>query len=162
MFARGLPPKPPILNVIGVISLVWSLTTVLGVFVGILVLLGLGAGSWLLGPVAGAVGSFFSLLGILWLVGASILSVILFLAGWRTLQGDPYGIRLHRGWAWISLILDALGLLISGGLHAGSWWGVLYAVGVLYVTRTPEVLGYIASVEGGWIAKPAAPIDRDF
>lgn len=162
MFETRLPPKPAILNVIGIISVLWSLTTVLGVFVGVLVLLGLGAGSWLLGPAAGAVGSLLGLLGILWLIGASILSVILFLAGWRTLWGDPSGVRLHRNWAWISLVLDAVGLLISGGLYVGSWWGVLYAVGVLYVTRTPEVLQYVAALEGGWLVKPAQSLDPDF
>ncbi|WP_435016854.1 hypothetical protein TA3x_004435 [Tundrisphaera sp. TA3] len=161
MFDR-LPPKPGVLNLIGVISLLWSLTTVLGVVVGILVLIGLSAGSWLLGPVAGAVGSLLGVLGILWLIAASILSVMLFMAGWRTLQGDPSGIRLHRTWAWISLVLDAVGLLISGGLYVGSWWGVLYAVGVLYVTRTPEVLAYLDVIEGRGYLKPTAPFDRDF
>src|SRR3954466_14551999 len=118
MFPRSFPPKPGILTFLGVVSLLWSVTTVLGVIVGIVVSLGLGAGSWLLGPVAGAFGSLLSLAVIAWLVLASLLSILLFQAGWRTLQGDPSGIALHRIWAWISLVLDALALLTTGGLHA--------------------------------------------
>ncbi len=162
MFPRSFPPKPGILTFIGVVSLLWSVTTVLGVLVGIVVSVGIGAGSWLLGPVAGAFGSLLGLAAIVWLLGASLLSILLFQAGWRTLQGDPSGIALHRVWAWISLVLDAFALLTTGGLHAGSWWGVVYAVGVLYATRLPEVQAYAAHVEGAPHAKAPAPLDPDF
>jgi hypothetical protein len=162
MFAPTYPPRPGVLTFIGVVSLLWSITTVLGVIVGIIVSIGIGAGSWLLGPIAGAFGSLLGLMAIVWLVGASLLSILLFQAGWRTLKGDPSGIALHRIWAWISLVLDALALLTTGGLHAGSWWGVIYAVGVLYATRLPEVEAYVASQQGGPFTKPTAPFDREF
>ena len=157
-----LPPKPGVLKFIAVVSLLWSVTTFLAVVVGLVLVLALGAGSWLLGPAAGAVGSVLGILAILWLIGSSLLSLLLFFAGWKTWRGDPEGIRLHRLWAGISLVLDVLALLTTGGLHAGSWWGVVYAAGVLYATRMPEVLAYVAAVEGRSFAKPMAPVDRDF
>ncbi len=77
-----------------------------------------------------------------WMVVSSILSILLFQAGWKTLPRQPAGIRLHRLWAWISLTLDAVLLLLTGGTAAHSWAAILYAVGVLYVTGLPEVRAY--------------------
>ena len=135
-------PRPGLLTLIGVVSLIWSSMTLIGSVVATFFLLLAGAGSWLLGPLAGAVGTAVVALVVAWMAASSILSILLFNAGWKTLKGDPAGIRLHRLWAWISLALDVIGLLGSGGTAPNSWTGVVYAIAVLYITSTPEVLSY--------------------
>ncbi len=147
--------RPGILTVLGVVSLIWSATALVGLVVGALVLVAVGGGSWLLGPVAGAVGTLVGLLMFGWMVASSLLSILLFRAGWKTLRDDPDGIRLHRLWAWISLALDALLVLVSGGSAITSWAAVFYAVGVLYVTGSPEVRAYFGL--DGRYEKPAKP-----
>ena len=49
------------------------------------------------------------------------------------------GVSLHRAWAWTSLALDAFALLFSGGLAANGYFGLIYAVAVLYCTTPREV-----------------------
>jgi len=142
MSARAFGPRPSVLTLIGWVSLIWSALSLAGVFVGIFLFAVVGAGSWLGGPVVGALGSLIGLVAIAWLVVGSCLSLFLLSAGWRTLADDPSGVDRHRTWAWISLVLDAVALLLSGGLWASSWWGVIYALFVLHATNRPEVHAY--------------------
>jgi len=135
-------PRPGLLTFIGIVSLIWSSLTLIGSVVTALVLLLVGAGSWLLSPLAGAIGTLVVTLVVLWMAASSILSILLFNAGWKTLKDDPAGIRLHRLWAWISLALDVIGLLGSGGTAPNSWTGVVYAIAVLIITSSPEVMSY--------------------
>ncbi|WP_435006204.1 hypothetical protein P12x_003832 [Tundrisphaera lichenicola] len=145
------PPRysrPGLLTFIGIVSLIWSSVTLIGSVGAVLALLLVGAGSWLLGPLAGAVGTFVVVLAVLWLTASSFLSILLFLAGWKTIHDDPGGIHLHRLWAWISLALDAVALLASVGTAPNSWTGIAYAIGVLYVTSRPDVLAYYGFYPG--------------
>jgi hypothetical protein len=135
-------PRPGLLTFIGIVSLIWSSMTLVGSVVAAFLLLIVGAGSWFLGPLAGAVGTLVVTLVVLWMAASSILSILLFNAGWKTLKDDPAGIRLHRLWAWISLALDVIALIGSGGTAPNSWTGVAYAIAVLYITSSPEVLSY--------------------
>jgi hypothetical protein len=134
--------RPGLLTFIGVVSLIWSSLSLVGVAVGTILSLALGGGSWLGGPAVGAIGSAIALVVILWLVASSLLSILLFVAGLRTLRDDPSGLGLHRLWAWISLVLSVLTLLGSGR-SSSSWAGLAYAVTVLYVTGLPEVRAYV-------------------
>ena len=134
--------RPGLLTFIGIVSLIWASLSLIRVAIGTVLSLALGGGSWLGGPTVGAIGSSIALLVIFWLFVSSILSVLLFVAGLRTLRDDPSGISLHRLWAWISLILTVLSLLGSGR-SSSSWVSLAYAVTVLYVTGLPEVRAYV-------------------
>ena len=144
----------------GVVSLIWSSLSLVGVVVGGILAFVLGTASWLGGPFVGAVGSAVALLAIGWMVVSSILSILLFQAGLKTLRDDPAGLRLHRLWAWINLALAVLGVLASGR-SSYSWAVLFYAVGVLYITGLSEVRAYYyggldhgkpvkAGKPGGW------------
>jgi hypothetical protein len=124
------------------VSLIWSSMTLIGSVVTAILLLFVGAGSWFLGPLAGAVGTLVVTLVVIWMAASSILSILLFNAGWKTLKDDPAGIRLHRLWAWISLALDLIALIGSGGTAPNSWTGVGYAVAVLIITSSSDVIAY--------------------
>ena len=132
-------PRPAIATFFGVVSLIWATITLSGTLLGIVIFAVVGAGSWLAGPLVGAIGSAISVVVILYLILASLLSFVLLRAGWLTMQGDPRGIDLLRLWAWISLVLDALSLLLSGGLAANGYFGLVYAVAVLYYTTPLEI-----------------------
>src|SRR3954452_614149 len=108
MYPNDQRPRPGLLTFIGIVSLIWSSMTLVGSVVMVFVLFLVGAGSWFLGPVAGAVGTLLVTLVCLWMVASSILSILLFQAGLKTLRDDPAGLRLHRLWAWISLALDVV------------------------------------------------------
>ncbi len=157
------PPRPGILLFLGLVSLIWSALTLVGGLVIAGIALAVGLGSWLGGPIAGAVGSILGLVVAGWIVLSSILSLLLFVAGWRTLRGDPSGIALHRTWAWISLALDAVALLASAGASPTNWGGLIYALIVLYAINLPEV---VAHAHGGGPAvgpgKPPAWDDERF
>ena len=131
--------RPPIATVFGVVSLLWGGATLAGslLWIGLFALI--GAGSWLGGPVVGLVGTAIGVVGSIYLVLASLLSFVLLAAGWYTLQGDMRGVSLHRTWAWTSLVLDAFALLFSGGLAANGYFGLIYAIAVLYCTTPREV-----------------------
>jgi hypothetical protein len=131
--------RPPIATVFGVVSLLWGVATLGGSLLWIGVFALIGAGSWLAGPVAGVLGTAVGVVGSIYLVLASLLSFILLAAGWYTLQGDMRGVSLHRTWAWTSIILDAFALLFSGGLAANGYFGLIYAIAVLYCTTPREV-----------------------
>ncbi len=155
-----LRPRPGLLTFIGVVSLIWSSMTLLGSVGAAVLFLVLGAGSWFFGLIAGAVGTVVAALVFLWLAASSILAILLFQAGWKTLKDDPDGIRLHRLWAWISLGLDIVGLLASGGTAPNSWTGILYAGAVLYITSQPEVLAYSGQVALAGPKEPGAWTDE--
>ncbi len=157
--------RPGILTFLGVVSLVWSSLSLVGVVLGIVLFAVFGMAGWLGGPVAGAVTMLIGALAILWMVASSFLSFLLARAGWRTLHDDPSGIRLHRTWAWISLALDAVGLLLSGGTLPNSWVGISYALLVLHVTNLHDVQLYQSRLTAGpwaWAGKPYVADDEAF
>ncbi len=118
--------------------MIWSLCTLGSSLILLLICSLVGVGSWLGGPIVGALGTALSVAVAIYLVFSSFLSFVLLSAGWLTLRGDPSGITLHRTWAWISLVLDALTLLMTGGLSPG-WFGLVYAISVLHFTSPREV-----------------------
>jgi len=141
-YYRYEPPRPGILTLIMIISFLWSGLSVLRFVLWAIFALIIGVGSWFFGPVVGAVGSMAGLLGIGLMLAFSILSLLLFAAAWHTAKGDPAGRSLHQTWAWINIIMDGFALILTGGLSPMAWWGLLYAVGVLYVMSQPEVRAY--------------------
>ena len=141
---------------IGVVSLVWSSLSLIRLVAGGCSGSRIGAESWLGGPYTGIAGSVVALLAFAWLVASSILSILLFQAGLKTLRDDPAGVRLHRLWAWISLALALLGVL-SSGRSSYSWSTLFYAVGVLYVTGLPEIRAYYGEFGPGKPLKAGKP-----
>jgi hypothetical protein len=148
---KGRPYRPGVVTLLGVISLAWSSLTFLGAMFAILAAMLFGAGSWLLGPVAGAVGTVVGGLMVLLILAHSVLAILLFCGGWNTLVGAPSGRELLRLWAWISLVLDGLTLVVTGGLSPTSWWGLIYALAVIVVTDWPEVRAYFEPRD--WVAR---------
>jgi hypothetical protein len=161
-YYRDEPPRPGIVTVVGIISLVWSSLTVLRVIAWALVVSVLGFASWFLGPAVGAFGSLVGMLAILLMILHSLLSLLLFLAGWNTLRGDPSGRSLHQTWAWINIILDGLALLFSHGIAPGSWLGLAYAIALILIMDQPEVRAYFdhRSLPPGY--KPEGVVDDRF
>ena len=95
---------------------------------------------------------------------SSSMSFMLLWAGWLILRGDRGGVPLLRLWAWISLIFDAVTLLVSGGTAPTSWGALLYAFAVLYFTR-PQDLDHRWTIPGessSYAAKPKFTGDPDF
>jgi len=119
-----------------------SVVNVLWMIVVLLVLTGVTAFSWLGGPVVGAVGTVFASVLFLLALARCCLSVLLFMAGWRTWQGHPSGVSLHTTWAWITIALDVVNLMITSGLSPASWWGLAYAGFVLFVMSQSDVRAY--------------------
>jgi hypothetical protein len=149
-------PRPGLLTLIGVVSLIWSLLSLVGVAIAAVLSLVLGLGSWLGGPYVGLVGTVVALIAFLWMVASSILSILLFQAGLKTLRDDSAGVRLHRLWAWISLAIAVFTVLAPGRASSYSWFGLFYAVGVLYVTGLPEVRAYFGEIPLKRSGKPEA------
>lgn len=156
-------PQPTIAKFFGVVSLFWALSTLGGVLLGMGLFLVIGVGGWLVNPIVGAVGSAIGVVAIGYLLLSSFLSFLLLSAGWKTLQGDPRGISQHRTWAWLSIVLDAVSLLVSGGIAANGYFGLIYAVAVLYFTTPREIhLRWEAQPAGSPYVKPTMPGDSDF
>lgn len=156
------PARPGVLNLIAVVSLLWS---VLGVIWFLFVLfagLGVSILSWLGGPVAGAVGTTVGLAIVLIAGLKSLLSLLLFVAGVKTWGGDPAGRSLHTTWAWIIVVVDALDLLLTGGMDPSAWWGLIYAGLVLYFMNQPDVVQYFEGrgLHGGMGKPPGLDLDR--
>jgi hypothetical protein len=151
--------RPGILTFLGIVSLIWSTMTLVGTVVGVVLCLLVGAGSWFGGTVVGTIGTIVATLVLLWLVACSILSILLFKAGLDTLRDDPAGIHLHRLWAFISLALDLVGLMATGGMAANSWTGLIYAGAVLYLTNLPEVRAYYGVAPRAAPGKPPVWVD---
>src|SRR5438309_9960151 len=82
-------PRPGLLTFIGIVSLIWSSLTLIGSVVTALILLLVGAGSWFLGPLAGAVGTLVVTLVVLWRAASPSLRLSLSNAGSQTLMDDP-------------------------------------------------------------------------
>jgi hypothetical protein len=133
--------RPGLLTLIGVVSLIWASTRLFGV----LFTLFFNSASWAWGVQAGLDGIAIGALLLLGMIGSSGMSVLLGLAGWRTLKDDPASVQLHRIWGWISLALALLGAL-SSGRSVYSWALLAYSVGVIYVVGRPEVRAWAGEV----------------
>lgn len=134
--------RPGVLNLIAVVSFVLSGANVLWLIgVGLLMALA-GALSWLGGPIVGAIGTA-AVVVVLILIGAQfLLSILLFSAGWQTWKGRPGGRSRHKTWAWITVGLDLLTLLFTGGIDPGAWTRLIYAVVLIYVLDQREIRDY--------------------
>lgn len=153
-------PRPGILNLITFVSLIWSVAGVIWFLLVLLAALGISVLSWLGGPIAGAVGTMVGL-GIVVVSGLkSLLSLVLFVAAVKTWSGEPEGRSLHKLWAWITLVLDALDLLLTAGLDPGAWWGLVYAGLLIYLLDQPDMVAYFEGRLPDGRGKPMA-IDAD-
>lgn len=160
MMSRYYPSRPASLTLVIVLGFLWSGLTVIRVIAWSFLALFLGAGSWLLGPVPGVFGSLFSLFIIALMLCFSALSILLFLAAWNSVQGNPAGRDLFRLWAWINIVLDALLLVFTTGLSPAAWFGLALAACVLYVTNEPAVRAYFAGVVPPGSGKPSGLSDE--
>ena len=157
-------PRPSIATFFGITSLIWGIFMLGWVLVVIGFAILIGGGSWLGGPVLGLLGTAIGAIVALYCLLSSSMSFMLLWAGWLILRGDPGGIKLLRLWAWLSLIFDALTLLFSFGTAPTSWGALLYAVAVLYFTRTEEI-DHRWTVDNGpspYQGKPKFTVDPDF
>jgi hypothetical protein len=136
--------KPTILSLITLISFLLSVFDVAWFVITTAALLGMAAFSFLGGPIAGGAVTF--IVGIVLAISfvRFFLSLLLFKAAWSTWQGSPDGRVYHRRWAWITIALDLLALMLTAGMSPASWWGLIYAIAVLYVMDLPEVRAYFA------------------
>ena len=156
--------RPAIATFFGLTSLLWAIFMLGWVFVVVVFALLIGGMSWLGGPVVGAVGTAIGAVIAVYCVLSSLLSFLLLWAGWLILRGDPRGVTLLRTWAWISLIYDAVILLMSGGFTPTSWGAMLYAVAILYLTRPVEIDQRWIDPDGRspYHGKPKFTTDPDF
>jgi hypothetical protein len=155
--------RPGSASFLGFVSVIYSGLALLGLVVGVLFVSLFGAAGWLLGPGIGVVASGFGALMIGMMALFSILSLLLCRAGFLTLADDPRGISLLRLWAWLRIGLDVLTLLFSGGAAITSWWGLAYAIVVLYVTSWPEIqIWYGRAGHDHRMVKPAGFDDDGF
>lgn len=156
------PKRPAVLTLVAVVSFLWSGLNVLLVILGMFFSLILGAGSWILGPAVGVVGSFIGMVVIVLIILSSLMSILLFMAALHTWQGDLAGRSLHRIWAFINVLISGLALLFSGGHARISWWGLVYALSVLYVMGLPEVVAYFNRQGIGSAFKSGGVLDDEF
>jgi hypothetical protein len=154
--------KPGSVTAIGLISLVWSLISLVGFGALALAAIGLSTLSWLGGPVFGVVGLALGMVLMILAGLKSMLSLLLFVAAWRTLEGRPSGRSLHRAWAWTILVVDALDLIFTGGMDPTAWWGLAYAFTVLFVTDQPEARAFFDRDRLGWSVPRKVRFDTDF
>jgi hypothetical protein len=147
-------PRPGILNLITIISFFISVLDVLGFLCGLSVALGFATLSWLLGPVGGLIGAFVGSVLVLAAFVRSFLSLVLFSAAWNTWAGLPTGRSHHLLWAWLTIILDLIDLLLTWGWNPATWWGLVYAVCLIYVMDLPEVRAYFEREVPGAPFKP--------
>jgi hypothetical protein len=162
MDERSWNQKPGSITAIGLISLVWSVVSLLGFGALTVAAVGLGTLGWLGGPALGAVGMALGMALILIAGLKSMLSLLLFFAAWRTLEGKPSGRSLHRSWAWTILFVDALDLLFTGGMDPTAWWGLGYAFTILFITDQPEVRAFFGRERLAWNAPRKVHFDADF
>jgi hypothetical protein len=163
MLPIGEPPRPPVLTLVATVSLIWSGIKVMFVVLWAVFAMLLGIGSWLLGPVVGAIGTLASMGVIAWMALGSLLSILLFAAAWYTFLGDPQGRELHRLWAWLNIALDLFALVLTWGVSPTSWFGLVYACFVLYVMELPEVQSYFRRRSSPWPPeKPSGIADDAF
>jgi hypothetical protein len=142
-------PRPGVLDLVAIVSFVLSVLNVVWVAVIGLIAVLVGLGSWLGGPIVGAVGSALAALVMLFVLFQSGLSLLLFVAAWKTWGGSPGGRSLHKGWAWITLITDLIVLAFVGGMEPGAWARLIYAAFLLWVMSRDDVRDYF---------EPRAPV----
>lgn len=143
--AFSSPRRPGILNALTFFSFFLSFLNVIWI-----VIIGLMAGvagalGWALGPVVGVIGSLVAVFFILMLVVQSLLSVLLFVAAWKTWTGQPSGRSLHLIWAWITLVFDLLDLAFTAGIDGGAWVRLVYAIIVIFMMNRDDVRAYFNS-----------------
>jgi hypothetical protein len=140
----GHPPRPGILGPLSSFSFLLSFLNVVWILIlGVVAILA-GAVGWLFGPVVGVLGSLVVGLFLLMLVAQSLLSVLLFLAAWKTWKGRPSGRSLHLTWAWITVIVDLLDLAFTAGIDGGAWVRLIYAMFVIFILNRDDVRAYFA------------------
>lgn len=141
--------RPRILNPLSLFGFVLSFLNLAWiVFIGILFVIA-GLASWLLGPVAGLVGSFLAVLIIAWMILQSLLSVLLFVAAWKTWKGLESGRAIFLIWAWITVVIDLLDLAFTAGIDAGAWVRLVFAVYVIFVMNREDVRSYFVHNRSG-------------
>jgi len=152
-------PKPTILSLVTLISFLLSVFDVAWFLVTTAALLGMAAFSFLGGPIAGGTVTF--IVGVLLAVAfvRFFLSLLLFKAAWSTWQGSHDGRVYHRRWAWITIALDLLALMLTAGMSPASWWGLVYAIVVLYVMDQPDVRAYFGRRTFAPSSKPRGVLD---
>lgn len=142
----GTRPRPKVLDLVAIASFVMSVLNVVWVVVLGLVVLLLGAGSWLAGPVVGMVGLTIAGVVLAILIVQSILSLVLFAAAWKTWNGLPGGRSLHKTWAWVIVIIDLIDLAFTGGMEPGAWVRLVYAIFLIVVMNREDVRDYFDRV----------------
>lgn len=130
------------LGLLTLVSFALSVLNVVWVAVVGLVVLVLGAGSWLAGPAVGMVGLTIAGFVLMLLVLQSLLSLLLFAAAWKTWAGEPAGRSLHKTWAWATILIDLVDLAFTGGMEPGAWVRLIYAVVLIAVMNRDDVRDY--------------------
>lgn len=133
------PRRPGVLNLLALVSFVMSVLNVVWVFVVGLIVLVLGAGSWLAGPAVGMVGLTIAGFVLALLVLQSVLSLLLFFAAWKT-------------WAWATIVIDLVDLAFTGGMEPGAWVRLVYAIILIAVMNRDDVRDYFD--QGRFLALP--------
>lgn len=146
------PRRPGVLNLLALVSFVMSVLNVVWVFVVGLIVLVLGAGSWLAGPAVGMVGLTIAGFVLALLVLQSVLSLLLFFAAWKTWAGESSGRSLHKTWAWATIVIDLVDLAFTGGMEPGAWVRLVYAIILIAVMNRDDVRDYFD--QGRFLALP--------
>ena len=154
------PPRPGMLGPLSFFSFLLSFLNVVWILIlGVVAILA-GAVGFLFGPVVGVLGSLVVGLFILMLLVQSLLSVLLFLAAWKTWRGRPSGRSLHLTWAWITVIIDLLDLTFTAGIDGGAWVRLIYAMIVIFVLNRDEVRAYFARGTSDLYSAKRKPFDE--
>ena len=158
----GAPRRPGILNALLLFSFILSFLNIVWIIVVAAIVTIFGAAFFLLGPLAGALGSMVAGLIILVLIIQSLMSVLLFAAAWKTWGGDPGGRSLHLAWAWITVVIDLIDLAFTAGLDGGAWVRLIFAAVVIFIMNRDDVRWYFDRVQAeAPLTKPSAPGDWD-
>ncbi|WP_169973250.1 hypothetical protein [Tautonia rosea] len=153
------PARPGILGPLAFCSLLLSFLNVVWILILAVVAILAGAVGWLFGPVVGVLGSLVVGLFVLMLLVQSLLSLLLFLAAWKTWRRRPSGRSLHLTWAWITVILDLLDLAFTAGIDGGAWIRLIYAMIVIFVFNRDDVRAYFARGTSGLSPAKATAVD---
>ncbi len=136
--------RPGVLDLVTIASFVLSVLNVVYVVVLGLIVLLVGAGSMLAGPAVGLVGITVAGIVLAILLIQSVLSLVLFVAAWKTWGGQPGGRSLHKTWAWAIIVIDLIDMAFTGGIEPGAWIRLIYAVFVLSVMNRDDIVHYFA------------------
>lgn len=134
--------RPDVLNLITILSFLFSGLNVLWLILVSLLILTASALTWLAGPALGLFGTLVGGVAVVILLAQFALSVMLFAAAWGTLHGTMGGYDWHRTWAWIIVVVDLLSLLVTGGVDFAAWVRLGYAVFLIVTIGRPEVRTY--------------------